>query len=139
MICFRKRWSGIAPYKCQKVGEKHNIINSRQTDFSFGVDAGPDPGNRWSPVPLLSVRSSPHDVCHGWDLSWWLLTYIRSLLYLFYTLIKLYYIKSSEQSSLITGPGSNSFPPEAKNPGIWHSSSQQHFNTEEILQELRVF
>ena len=66
--------------------------------------------------------------------------YIKSFIYIYKLYIyKTLYIKSSEQSSLITGPGSNSFPPEAKNPGICHSSSQQHFNTEEILQELRVF
>ena len=40
--------------------------------------------------------------------------YVRSFLYLFNTLIKLYYTKSSERSSLISGPGSNSSPPEAK-------------------------
>ena len=68
--------------------------------------------------------------------------YIKSFIYIYIYKLYIYktlYIKSSEQSSLITGPGSNSFPPEAKNPGICHSSSQQHFNTEEILQELRVF
>ena len=65
--------------------------------------------------------------------------YVRSFIYLFYTLIKLYCIKSSEQSSLITGTGSISSSPEAKNPGIFHSSSQKHFNTIEILPELRVF
>ena len=39
--------------------------------------------------------------------------YVRSFLYLFYTLIN----KSSEQSSLVSGPGLNSSPLEIKNPG----------------------
>ena len=48
--------------------------------------------------------------------------YVRSFFYLFYALIKLYYTKSSERSSLITGPGSNSSPMEATNPGIVQGS-----------------
>ena len=48
--------------------------------------------------------------------------YVRSFINLFYTLIKLYY-KSSELSSLITGPIMNSSPPVAKNPGIFHGSA----------------
>ena len=47
----------------------------------------------------------PSDVC------------VRSFLYPFYTLIKLLH-KSSEQSSLISGPGLNSSL-KAKNPGIF--------------------
>ena len=43
--------------------------------------------------------------------------YVRSFLYLLYTLIKLYY-KSSERSSLVFGPRLNSSPPGAKNPGV---------------------
>ena len=31
--------------------------------------------------------------------------------------------KSSEQSSLVTGPRLNSSPPQAKNPGIFHGSA----------------
>ena len=58
--------------------------------------------------------------------------------YVFCTLIKLHYIKSSEWSSLVTDPRWNSSPLEAKNPSVIHSSSQQHFNTKEILPELRV-
>ena len=54
---------------------------------------------------------SPFDVC------------VRSFIYLFYTLIKLYYTKSSEQSSLVTGPRLNSSPPEAKNSSIVHGSA----------------
>ena len=64
---------------------------------------------------------------------------ISETLYVFYTLIKLYYIKSSQWSSLVTGPRSNSSSLEAKNPGVVHSSLQQYFNTKEILPELRVF
>ena len=45
--------------------------------------------------------------------------YVRSFLYLLYTLIKLYYTKSSERSSLVSGPGLNSSPPGAKNPGVF--------------------
>ena len=47
--------------------------------------------------------------------------YVRSFLYLLYTLDLLH--KSSEQSSLISGPGLNSSPPGAKNPGIFCGSS----------------
>ena len=42
--------------------------------------------------------------------------YVRSFLYLFNTLKRLYYTKSSERPSLISGPGSNSSPLKAKNP-----------------------
>ena len=42
-----------------------------------------------------------------------------SLLYFNKTLLH----KSSEQSSLISGPGLNSSPPEAKNPGVFHGSA----------------
>ena len=52
--------------------ERHNIVNSRQTDFGFGVDARAGPGNPSSPDMPLPVRSSLHDLCHGWDLPWWL-------------------------------------------------------------------
>ena len=55
--------------------------------------------------------------------------YLCQKLSLFYTLIKLYYTKSTEQSSLITGPRSNSSPLEAKNPGIVHNSHQQLFSS----------
>ena len=65
--------------------------------------------------------------------------YVRSFLYLFYTLIKHYYMKKSEWSRFITGPRSESSSPEAKSPGIGESSLQQHFNTEDILSELSVF
>ena len=43
-----------------------------------------------------------------------------SLLYFSKTLLH----KSSEWSSLVTGPGLHSSPPEAKNPGIFHSSTK---------------
>ena len=43
--------------------------------------------------------------------------YVRSFLYLLYTLIKLRYM-SSERSSLVSGPRLNSSPLGAKNPGI---------------------
>ena len=45
--------------------------------------------------------------------------YVRSLLYLLYTLIKLYYTKNSEQSSLISGSRLNSSPLEAKNSSVF--------------------
>ena len=32
--------------------------------------------------------------------------------------------KSSEQSSLVSGPGLNSSPPEAKNPGVFCGSAK---------------
>ena len=57
--------------------------------------------------------------------------YVRSFLYIFYTLMKLYYIKSSEPSSLVIGPGLNTSPPEAKNPGIVHNSYQRPLISEE--------
>ena len=53
--------------------------------------------------------------------------YVRSFLYLLYTLIKLYY-KSSERSSLNFGPRLNSSPPGAKNPSV--VIQQQPFNSE---------
>ena len=55
----------------EEFGERHNIVNSRQTDFGFGADAQAGPGNPSSPDPPLPVRSSLHDLCHGWDLPWW--------------------------------------------------------------------
>ena len=46
--------------------------------------------------------------------------YVRSFLYLFYTLIKFYYTKAlSDQLSLVSGPRLNSSPPEAKNPSVF--------------------
>ena len=51
---------------------------------------------------------------------------VRSFLYLLYTLIKLYYTKAlSNQASFVSGPGLNSSPLEAKNPGIflWFSNN----------------
>ena len=54
----------------RRVGERHKII--RQTDFGFGVDARTDSGSPLRPDPPLPVRSLPHDLCHGWDLPWWL-------------------------------------------------------------------
>ena len=53
--------------------------------------------------------------------------YVRSFLYLLYTLKKTFLHKSSKQSNLISGPGLNSSPPGAKNPGIM--IQQQTFNT----------
>ena len=44
--------------------------------------------------------------------------YVRSFLYLLYTSTKLLH-KSSERSSLISGPGMNSSPLGAKNPGVF--------------------
>ena len=49
--------------------------------------------------------------------------YVRSFVYLFYTLIKLSH-KSSERSSLVTGPRLNSSPPEAKNPSVFQRLSK---------------
>ena len=50
--------------------------------------------------------------------------YVRSFLYLLYTLIKLYYTKA-ELQSLVSGPRLNSSPSEAKNPSVfaWFSSN----------------
>ena len=64
---------GQPPANIRRVVERHNIVNSRQTDFGFGVDAQAGPGNASSPDTPLPVKSSPHDLCHGWDLPWWLL------------------------------------------------------------------
>jgi len=55
--------------------------------------------------------------------------YVRSFLYIFYTLIKLYYAKALSESSLITGSGLNSFPLEAKNPSIFHGSATPYRTT----------
>lgn len=59
--------------------ERHNIVNSRQTDFGFGVDAQAGPGNPSSPDLPLPVRSSLYDLCHGWDLSWGLLEHLWNM------------------------------------------------------------
>ena len=45
--------------------------------------------------------------------------YVRSFLYLLYTLIKLYCTKALSDPALLIGPGLNSSPPEAKNPGVF--------------------
>ena len=39
------------PVNVRRVGERHNIVNSRQTDFGFGVDARAGPGSPSSPDP----------------------------------------------------------------------------------------
>ena len=52
----------------------HKIV--RQIDSGFGVDAQAGLEGRSSPDPHLPVRSSLHDLCHGWDLPWWLLAYL---------------------------------------------------------------
>ena len=49
--------------------------------------------------------------------------YVRSFLYLLYTLIKLYYTKALGESSLISGPGLNVSPPEAKNSTSYRSAT----------------
>ena len=48
--------------------------------------------------------------------------YVRSFLYLLYTLIKLYYT-SSERSSLVSGPRLNSSPAKTKNPSVFACST----------------
>jgi len=59
---------------------------------------------------------------------------VRSFLYIFYTLIKLYYTKSSERSRLVSGPRLNSSPLEAKNPGIFRGSATTfHFGDPGLL------
>ena len=45
----------------------------KQTDFGFGVDARAGPGGLSSSDLPLHIRSSPHDLCHGWELPCWLL------------------------------------------------------------------
>ena len=49
--------------------------------------------------------------------------YVRSFLYLLYTLIKLYYTKALSDQALSLGPGLNSSPLEAKNPASLHDSA----------------
>ena len=39
----------------------------------MGVDAQAGLGSPSNPDLPLPVRSSPHNLCHGWDLPWWLL------------------------------------------------------------------
>ena len=62
---------GDSPLYVRRVDERHKIV--RQTDSGLGVDAQAGPGSSLNPDPPLPVRSSLHDVCHGWDLPWWLL------------------------------------------------------------------
>ena len=47
--------------------------------------------------------------------------YVRSFLYLLYTLIKLYYTKA------LSDPASTLAPSEAKNPMSYHSATTFHF------------
>ena len=70
MIFFRERWSEIAPVNVRRVGESYEIV--KQTDFGFGVDARAGPGGLSSSDSPLHVKSSPHDLCHGWELPCWL-------------------------------------------------------------------
>ena len=56
--------------------------------------------------------------------------YVRSFLYLLYTLIKTLLHKSSERSSLVSGPRLNSSPLEAKNPSIFLRGSATTFQTD---------
>ena len=57
----------------RRIGERHTIVNSRQTDFCFRAYAWAGPRSASNPDLHLPVRSSPHDLCHVWDLPWWLL------------------------------------------------------------------
>ena len=66
-------------------------------------------------TPLLTLArgtlSAPFwSLCQ--NLSWSLLYFNKTLLH-----------KSSEPSNLVSGPGLNSSPPEAKNPSIFHGSA----------------
>ena len=58
------------PFNVRRVGESREIV--KQTDFGFGVDAQAGPGGLSSSDSPLHVRSSPHDLCHGWELLYWL-------------------------------------------------------------------
>ena len=58
------------PVNVRRVGERHKIV--RQTDFGFEMDVRADSEGPLRPDPPLPVRSLPHDLCHGWDLPWWL-------------------------------------------------------------------
>ena len=53
------------PVNVKRIGERHNIVNSRETDFGFGADARAGPGNPLTSDPPLPVRSSPG----SWHLS----------------------------------------------------------------------
>ena len=72
--------------------------------------------------------------------------YVRSFLYLHYTLIKTLLHKSSEWSSLISGPGFNSSPPEARNPdnfawfsnNVWMSSCLFKLYAEYIMRSAQL-
>ena len=44
------------------------IVYPTDTLYGFGVDARAGPGGPSSPDLPLHVRSSPHDLCHGWEL-----------------------------------------------------------------------
>ena len=64
---------GDSPPLMSKVGESREIV--KQTDFGFGVDAWAGPGGLSSSDSPLHVRSSLHDLCHGWELPCWLLAF----------------------------------------------------------------
>ena len=59
------------PFNVRRVGESREIV--KQTDFGFGVDARAGPRGLLSSDSPLHVRSSPHDLSHGWELLCWLL------------------------------------------------------------------
>ena len=82
-------------------------------------------GSRFLPQGIFPAQGLNPDLPH----CRWILYQLSHQGRPFYTLIKLYYIKSSERSSLFTGPGLNSSPPEAMDPSVIHGSKQQPFNT----------
>ena len=57
------------PVTVRRVGESHEIV--KQTDSDFGVDAQENLGSSLSSEALLNSSLS-HDLCHGWNLPWWL-------------------------------------------------------------------
>ena len=44
---------GQPPVNVRRVGKRHNIVNSRQTDFGFGADDRAGPGSPSSPVLIF--------------------------------------------------------------------------------------